>query len=143
MKHMVTRLVLLFALTLFGAGITWAGNGAADGSGPLHDIFSGTYFEYSGTVVGCVKYEGLILDAEEEDEDIIISGVGPQFYWESLGVEHPRKGDYISVTGYTVTFELDEDEFEVVNIAMTITIDGVTVELRDANTGEPLWLPEK
>lgn len=138
MKNMVTRLVLLLALTVFGAGIGWAANGAEDGSGPIHDIFSGTPFDYSGTVVGCVKGEGLLLDADNVDEDILISGVGPQYFWEAIGVERPKKGDYIRVVGFTVEFEFD-DEVMLVNIATEITIGDVVVSLRDED-GYPLWV---
>lgn len=138
MKNMVARLVLLFSLTVFGAGFSWAANGAADGSGPIHDIFSGTPFVYSGTVVGCVKGEGLILDAVNVDEDILISGVGPQSYWETIGVERPAKGDDITVAGYTVEFEFD-GEIALVNIATEITIGEDVVPLRDAD-GYPLWV---
>ena len=143
MKNMAARLVLLFALTVFGAGFSWAANGAADGSGPIHDIFSGTYFEYSGEVVGCSKGNGLMLDVGV-DEKIYISGIGPQSYWEEValeyGVDRPTKGDYITVKGYTVEFILDGDESELVNIAMSVITDGVEVPLRDPVTGDPLWL---
>lgn len=135
---MVARLILLLALTVFGAGISWAGNGAMDGGGPIHDIFSGIPFDYSGTVIGCVKGEGLILDADNVDEDILISGVGPQYYWDSIGVDHPRKGDYIKVVGFTVEFEFD-GEITFVNIATEITIGDAVVPLRDED-GYPLWI---
>lgn len=135
---MVARLIVLLALTVFGAGISWAANGAEDGSGPLHDIFSGTPFDYTGTVVGCVQGEGLILDVVNVTDDILISGVGPQYYWESIDVERPTKGDSIRVVGYTVTFEF-EDEFVSVNIATEITIGDNVVPLRDED-GYPLWV---
>ena len=138
MKNMVARLIVLLALTVFGTGISWAANGAEDGSGPIHDIFSGTPFDYTGTVAGCVQGEGLILDVDNVAEDILISGVGPQSYWESIGVERPAKGDTIRVVGYTVTFEF-EDEFVSVNIATEITIGDDVVPLRD-DDGYPLWV---
>jgi hypothetical protein len=138
MKNMVARLIVLLALTVFGAGISWAANGAEDGSGPIHDIFSGTPFDYTGAVAGCVQGEGLILDVDNVAEDILISGVGPRSYWESIGVERPAKGDTIRVVGYTVAFEF-EDEIDYVNIATEITIGDDVVPLRD-DDGYPLWV---
>jgi hypothetical protein len=41
----------------------------------------------------------------------------------------------VTVEGYTVICEGAE-----VDVAMTITIDGQVVQLRDPDTGAPLWL---
>jgi len=40
----------------------------------------------------------------------------------------------VSASGYTVNFSGVER-----NIAMTITVNGTEVQLRDPDTGKPLW----
>jgi hypothetical protein len=140
MKNMFTRLIVLLAVTILGSGLCWAGNGkgAADGTGPIHDITAGVPFTYTGTVVSYVQGEGLILDittAEDvEPVEVVISGIGPEFYWESLGVARPVAGDIITVSGYTVEYD-----GVAVNIATEIILaDGTVVTLRDED-GAPLW----
>ena len=61
-KHFVSVL-LVCAMVLFGAGMSFAGqgNGAGDGTGPIHDILSGDYFIFDGVVVGCEQGGGLTL----------------------------------------------------------------------------------
>ncbi|MBI5559498.1 MAG: hypothetical protein HY885_17890 [Deltaproteobacteria bacterium] len=140
MKNMFTRIIVLLAVTILGSGLCWAGNGkgAADGTGPIHDITAGVPFEYTGTVVSYVQGEGLILDITTEEDaqpvEVVISGIGPEFYWENLGVARPVAGDIIIVSGYTVAYDDTE-----VNIAVEITLtDGTVVVLRDED-GAPLW----
>jgi hypothetical protein len=141
MKNIGTRLLVLLVVTLLGTGICFAANGSgvADGSGPLHDITAGEPFMYSGTVVACVKDDGLLLAVSEEIEPVLIAGIGPKAYWEEIGVERPAKGDALTAEGYTV-----EIDGLIVNIATSITFvadDGVStivVLLRDED-GDPLW----
>ncbi|MCP4486105.1 MAG: hypothetical protein GY820_02120, partial [Gammaproteobacteria bacterium] len=40
----------------------------------------------------------------------------------------------VTVNGFAVDFD-----GTVVNIAMSVTVDGVTIQLRDPETGAPLW----
>jgi len=136
---------------LFGSGLCWAGNGnggsngdgAADGSGPIHDFSDGEPFEYTGTVVEleeCTADEGLCLEVADLAKPVLILGIGPQWYWaEVLGLTRPEVGDVITVIGYTV-----EIDGVVKNIATQITVttdEDVVVEvpLRDLVTGLPLW----
>ena len=64
-----------------------------------------------------------------------IFGIGPIWYWQLNSVDRPTVGEEVSVSGFTV--EYNEGVFR--NIAMTITVDGEAVQLRDPNTGYPLW----
>ncbi|MCJ7602425.1 MAG: hypothetical protein MUO63_13125 [Desulfobulbaceae bacterium] len=161
MKTVATRLIVILMAALFGSGLCWAGNGnggsngdgAADGSGPIHDIFAGEPFEYiDGTVV---EYDdGLVLEVVKVDEngeiifdddgetplteEVTISGIGPEWYWETFGVTRPEVGDVITVIGYTV-----EIDGVVKNIATLITVttdEDVVVEvpLRE-DDGSPVW----
>lgn len=140
MKNIGVRLLVLLVVTLFGAGIGFAanGSGAADGTGPIHDITAGDAFVYTGTVIGCTKDQGLLLEVSEEIDPVMISGIGPKSYWEEIGVARPAIGDVITAEGYTV-----EIDGVFVNIAMSITIindDGTStlVPLRNED-GDPLW----
>ena len=139
MKNIATRLLVLLALTLFGTGISFAaeGNGAADGTGPIHDFTACTEVLYTGTVLSCVQYDGLLLEVSEELEPVLISGLGPKSYWEEMEVERPAIDDVI--TANVCPVEIDG---VTVNIAMSISYadgeDVISILLRDED-GDPLW----
>jgi len=132
-KHLI-RLVLVFALVLAGAGLGFAGNGKGpgDGTGPIHDILDGTPFTAEGEVMACMQGNGLTLSVN--GESVQIYGIGPVSYWESVGVAYPVVTDVIKVVGYTVDYSGTPR-----NIAMSITTDDGTIDLRDATIGQPLW----
>ena len=122
-----------------GGGIV-GGGGAGGGTGPIHDIMSGTPFTVGGIVDGIVAGGGVGIatgEVDEYGEPIIVTiyGIGPVRYWVSLGVDHPLVGDAIEVSGYVVDYTTLVSR----NIAMEITVEGVKVELRDSDTGVPLW----
>ena len=120
-----------------GPGAGGGGGGGGGGTGiPIHDIFSGTPFDYSGDVIevtGVAGGGGIIIDIG--GDDITIYGIGSVRYWDSLGVDRPVVSETIDVSGYNV--EYSEGVFR--NIAVTITVGGVEVPLRDLETGAPLW----
>lgn len=141
MKKALTGSVIALLVLFLSAGLGLAGNGkgsgqgAGDGTGPIHNIFEGTDFSFTGDVITVDARQGLLLATASGN--VTIYGIGPARYWESLdidGIDHPCVGDTLTVDGYTVDYN-----GEVRNIAVTITIDGVTVELRDPDTGAPLW----
>ncbi len=69
-----------------------------------------------------------------EEGNVIIYGIGPVRYWESLGVDRPGVGETVTVSGYTVNYNGIE-----CNIAMNFIIDSENiVQLRDPETGLPL-----
>jgi hypothetical protein len=73
-------------------------------------------------------------DADTTDGEVLLYGIGPDHYWEKLGVDHPAIGDNLTATGYTVDYNgIDR------NVVTSITINGITVDLRDPDTGKPLW----
>jgi hypothetical protein len=124
----------------------WRGNGYQNGSGGYgpygnglrYDILNGTPFSFAGDVIAvgtatcCARGEGITIATDTEN--ITVNGLGPQRYWDSLGVDRPAVGDYVEVTGYTVDYNGN-----IVNILMTLTINGQTIQLRDPETGLPLW----
>jgi len=128
---------------LLAAGMAMAGNGhgqgnqgsgSGDGSGLASLIPDSETFVVSG-VVEAVSYRGGITVSGDDRETYIFAGVGPYYYWESVGVERPVVGDTVVVTYCTV--ELDGTE---VDVALSITVnDGEEVLLRDPETGMPLW----
>lgn len=141
--------IMLLAITLlFGTGMLPAlagngnggqagngngnSNGARDGSGPIHDILAGEPFVFTGDVVSCESGGGMVLDLG--DTTVTIYGVGPERYWDQVGVAKPQVGETITAEGYTVDYDGVER-----NIVMTITVADETVQLRDPDTGAPLW----
>ena len=114
------------------------GNGAGDGTGPIHDILSGEEVTISGTVYHIGPYgEGLQIDTgNEETEDIVtVYGIGPLRYWDSLEIDHPIVGDAVTVNGMTIAFS----DGSTKTVAMSIIIGDDTIQLRDNETGLPLW----
>jgi ABC-type enterochelin transport system substrate-binding protein len=97
---------------------------------------AGTPFAVTGTVVTIATGEGLEL-VTEGGTTVIVYGLGSLRYWNSMGVDRPAVGDEVSVSGYTVVYDTEENI--VRNIATIITVGGVNLELRDAETGLPLW----
>jgi hypothetical protein len=109
------------------------GNGYGDGSGPIHNILEGVPFSYTGTVISIGLWrDGMVISTVSED--ITVYGLGSWRYWDSLGVNMPDIGNVVTVNGFTVDFNGVSK-----NVLMTVIIDGVTVELRDSETGTPLW----
>ena len=138
---MTSSIVVLMAV-LLSVGFALAGNGqggngggAGNGTGPIHDIFSGASFTYAGEVIEIVPGQGILLATE--DGNVTIYGIGPVRYWESVGIDRPAVGEFLTVTGYAVDYN-----DEVRNIATTIEVGSDTVNLRDAD-GAPLWRGKK
>ena len=133
MKKAITGGVVMMLVFFLSMGMAFAGNGsgAGDGAGPIHDIYAGTPFEYTGDVVECLG-DGMLISTA--DGNTTIYGIGPVRYWDSLDVIRPVAGDTVTVAGYAVDYNGD-----LRNIAVTITIGDVVVSLRDPDTGAPLW----
>ncbi|MCF8119399.1 MAG: hypothetical protein K9L83_04245 [Deltaproteobacteria bacterium] len=139
MKKVLTGSIIAVMVVFLSAGAALAGygqggnkRGAGDGTGPVHDIYSGTPFTYEGDVIEMVPGQGLLIATESGN--VTVYGIGPFRYWDSVGVDRPAVGDTITVTGYEVDYN-----GEIRNIATTITIDPDVVDLRDPETGAPLW----
>ncbi|MCF8129565.1 MAG: hypothetical protein K9N10_13715 [Deltaproteobacteria bacterium] len=138
MKKALTGSIIVLLVLFLSAGLGMAGNGkgsgqgVGDGTGPIHNIFYGESFTITGDVVTVDARQGLLLAVG--DENVTIYGIGPVYYWDSLEVLHPCVGDTLTVDGYIVDYNGVER-----NIAVTITIGDDIVELRDPETGAPLW----
>ena len=127
-------MVLVCVMVLFGAGMCLAGQGKGpgDGTGPIHDIFSGVPFELEGDVIGFPQDGCLILAID--GENVQICGIGPAYYWESQEMAYPEIGDSLIAIGFAVDYNGIEK-----NVVTSIIIDDTIVELRDPETGKPLW----
>lgn len=124
----------------------WQGNGNQYGNGGYGhyengfrwDILNGTPFSFSGDVitVGVSNYgtRGDGMTIATDTANVIVNGLGPQRYWDSIGFARPVVGDYVEVSGYTVDYNGN-----ILNILMNVTIGGQTIQLRDPETGLPLW----
>jgi hypothetical protein len=134
MKKLVSMMVVFAAVVLMGMGIGFAGKGKGpgDGTGPIHDILGGVPFDVTGTVVTVAMGDGLQIAVD--GKNLTIYGIGPSWYWKKLDVDRPVVGDTVAVSGFIVDFNGVERY-----IAMSITVDGETIQLRDPKTGAPLW----
>ena len=125
-----------------GSGSGGHGGNPGHGGGfreDYHNILNGTPFTYEGEVISnCVtglgiQGDGLLIATTEGN--IEVHGLGPVRYWESLGLSKPVVGDTVTANGFIVDFNST-----TVNVLMSIVLgDGTTVQLRDPETGAPLW----
>lgn len=130
--------MLAFALVCLTHGIpAAAAGGDGNGDGPLCSVVE-TFTGLEGTVEDCLESGGglILLTA---DGEVVVYGIGPGWYWESLGVEKPAVGDTITVSGYIVDCGGVERY-----ILTSVEVPGeegetVTVTLRDPETGMPSW----
>lgn len=137
MKKIVLPM-LAFALACLTHGTpAAAAYGDGSGDGPLCSVVE-VFTGLEGTIEDCLESGGglVLLTA---DGEVVVYGIGPSWYWESLGVEKPAVGDTITVSGYIVDCGGVERY-----ILTSVEVPGeggetVTVPLRDAETGMPLW----
>jgi WD40 repeat protein len=133
-RHIATALSLVLA-TGAGAALAGNGSGAADGTGPMHDIYSGICDTVSGTLAE-VTYNGSGYILDTGSDTLTLYGMGPVSYWDALGVALPQVGETLDAEVCWVTFS--DTTTKAIATAVTLS-DGTLVELRDASTGQPLW----
>lgn len=100
---------------------------------PLINILDGVPFTYTGEVIS-VGYFGMGTVIATEDGEITLYGLGPLWFWDKQEISRPNVGDLIEVSGYAVEYNDIQR-----NVVASITIGGETIELRDPETGAPLW----
>lgn len=99
------------------------------------------------TIIGVVveaAYAGAGLIVDTEDAEGIMTtvyGIGPQWYWDMLGLSKPDVGEAVEIQALKITLSDESVRF----IATTVTIPGngedvadIVVRLRDED-GRPLW----
>ena len=110
------------------------GMGPGDGTGPIVSIYDGTPMTVSGIVTSIgVLGHGMSIDTGTEV--VTVYGIGPVRYWASLDVARPQVGESVEVQGYEVTFSDGTSKI----IATTINVNGSEVQLRDPESGAPIW----
>ncbi|MGB9712157.1 MAG: hypothetical protein ACP5J5_06300 [Dissulfurimicrobium sp.] len=138
----LTVLAVMTAMAFNGA--SWAGRGNGVGYaasqtsacvGPMSNaILTGTPVTITGSVQAVCYGQGITVDTGAGTAATIY-GLGPIWYWDSLGVARPTVGDVVAVKAYEVTFSDGTTRL----IAVSIDINGSTVTLRDMSSGLPLW----
>ena len=127
--HKTMRILTAVSLLALALSLPAAAQGVRDGTGPIHVQ---TPFAYTGTIIDCLRGDGITL-ATVDSGNVVIYGIGPESFWEEYG-GRPAVGETITVTGYAISYN-----GEVRNIAWTITLgNGDLVTLRD-EAGLPLW----
>jgi hypothetical protein len=101
----------------------------------LQDIRSGAPFTLSGVVRGYL-HRGGVLAQDAHGTIRAARCLGPPQYWRDLGFERPAVGEPVTVVGYEIQCEPDS---AVTNAASRVIVGGRTLELRDPESGFPLW----
>lgn len=77
--------------------------------------------------------EGITVSATTGN--VTLYGLGPVRYWEGLGIDRPVVGDAVRIEAKSVTMN-----DVAINIIVSLAYeDGSAIQLRDAETGCPLW----
>lgn len=100
--------------------------------GPITDILDGTPFAVTGEVVSASERDTLVLVTASGD--VTICGTGPDRFWEEAGVDYPGVGETVTATGMIV--DLNDTQR---HIAFDMVIQDDSIQLRDPETGLPLW----
>jgi len=98
----------------------------------VFQIYPATSRTIEGTVVAFGAGGGMTVD--NGTAEITVFGIGPVWYWGSQGINAPAVGDMVIIDARDVEF-LEGTK----TLAVSITIDNQTLQLRDAETGCPLW----
>jgi len=146
MKRILTGGILAALVLFLSAGWGLAGNGKGGGGQGgggygtgISIVCSGVLVEFTG-VVSDVSYAGSGMEVTVDDGSVVmVYGIGPYRYWDSLEIDRPVVGDVVTVSGMEVDFN---GTLRIV--AMSITVDGqTTAQLREAcvggTGGQPLW----
>jgi hypothetical protein len=100
---------------------------------PCRIITNGEPVTITGTVYEA-PYAGQGLTVDTGVDLVTVYGIGPQWYWDQLGISRPDVGEEVEISAVQVTFSDGTQKI----IALSITIGGDVVVLRDDN-GRPLW----
>jgi hypothetical protein len=132
-----TILVLLAATVVFAAETNSRQNRQRQSEPICSKVLNSQQETFTGTVANIGKKNCVVLQLEDGTQ-VKIYGLGPNWYWESFGIdgiEKPDIGDMVTITAYAVVFS---DATRYVAASVT-TLEG-PIQLRDPATGCPLWL---
>ena len=134
MKKISIAVVALMFLVM-GLGTAFAGkgpNGNCNNGAGIFLVYPSTPVSIEGTVVSYTRGSGMLVDTGAGQETVY--GIGPVRYWDSQGMDRPEIGETVIIDARSVEFPVD-----VKIIAVSITIEGQTIQLRDPDSGSPLW----
>lgn len=98
-------------------------------------ILNGEPFQHSGRVAELDYHAGGMVMATDQG-DVHLYGLGPAWYWQSHDLDWPGVGDAMNAQGFMVDYNGTP-----VNIVMSVTLaNGRTLQLRDLDSGWPLWM---
>ena len=146
MKKWTKWIALALIVFMATAGLAMAANGASAKKGaqakasnkglpnlPCLLILNGDPVTVAGTVYAA-PYDGQGITVDTGTELVTVYGLGPQWYWDLLGIEKPDVGETVEISAVSIIFS---DKVEKI-IAISITIGEDVVKLRDEN-GRPVW----
>ncbi len=129
--------IILLGCALLGTPVVsnaGFGMGPGNGTGPVMNIYDGTPVTVSG-IVTSLGTQGQGMSIDTGTEVVTIYGIGPMRYWAMLDIARPQIGESVEVQGYQVTFSDGTSKI----IATTINVNGSEIQLRDPDSGAPLW----
>ena len=133
-KFSVVLLILTFAVTsLVFAADPQHRNRDRNRGQTCDAVLRGGVETIAGTVASIGHHQSMVVETAEETQ-VKIYGIGPYWYWDANDMDKPTVGDAVDVSAFAVPFA-DGIRY----VAQSITVGGQTIELRDLNTGCPLW----
>jgi len=121
--------VIIIALLVM-PWLAYAQNGGGDCSTPIHEIVETVDLE--GEIIS-LNGKGSGFTLATDSENLKVFGLGPEWYWDSLGVERPVVGDTIQVTCLIRDYNGEERY-----VAGLIILGEEIITLRSPE-GFPLW----
>jgi len=129
-----TILVLLVATMAFAAGTNSHQNLQRQQEQICSKVLESEQVTFEGTVADIGEKDCIVLELADGTQ-VKIYGFGPNWYWEVYGMVKPGVGDSVTITAYAVPFS-DATRY----VASSVTTSVGTIQLRDPETGCPLWL---
>lgn len=90
-------LLMCWTAAVAGNGYRWADKGAQVRTG-ISVVCSGTPVEVTG-IVSDVNDAGSGMEVATADGAVMVYGIGPYRYWDSLDVDRPAVGDTVTLSG--------------------------------------------
>lgn len=120
----IRKLMLALAVAMLGI----AGNG-----------WGATIIDDDVTIAGIVSTAGTagagwVIEIDGP-ELVTVYGIGPEWYWASLGTSRPEVGETVTIDAVLVGFADGSTKY----VAVSVTVGEMEVTLRDLDTHLPLW----
>lgn len=127
----------LLMMVFSAPAMAWRGHGGGMGAANCVsqgiNIMDGEAVSVNGTVSQIGYHQGMTVDTGEQS--VTVYGIGPVWYWNSVGADRPVVGDQVGVEGRKVTFSDGTERI----IAVNLTVGEESIALRDQDSGLPLW----